>query len=195
MSPQTPSVQLTPGRRWAVTAGLLLCLFLAALEATVVSTAMPTVVTSLGGLDQYGWVFSAYLLTSTASVPLWGRLSDLFGRRRVYLTAIAIFLTGSMLAGVSQTMWQLVVFPAVHGLGAGGLVPLALTLIGEIYTLAERTRMQAVFSSVWGVSSVAGPLVGGFITDTISWRWVFYLNVPIGLVAASILHRTLPEHT
>jgi EmrB/QacA subfamily drug resistance transporter len=189
-----PAVVLTKRRRRTITSGLLLGIFLAALEATVVSTAMPTVVTSLGGLDQYSWVFSAYLLTSTASVPLWGRLSDLYGRRRLYLAAIALFLVGSMLAGVAQSMPQLIVFRAVQGLGAGGLIPLALTIIGEIYTLAERTRMQAVFSSVWGVSSIAGPLVGGFITDTISWRWVFYLNLPIGLVAAVIVHRSMPEH-
>ncbi len=188
-----PSVVLTKRRRWAITAGLLLGIFLAALEATVVSTAMPTVVASLGGLDRYSWVFSAYLLTSTASVPLWGRLSDLYGRRRVYLAAIGLFLVGSMLAGASQSMLQLVLFRAVQGLGAGGLIPLALTVIGELYTLAERTRMQAVFSSVWGVSSIAGPLVGGFITDFISWRWVFYINLPIGLIAGLIIHRTLPE--
>src|SRR5881628_2723523 len=151
-----PSVGLTKRRRWFVTAGLLLGIFLAALEATVVSTAMPTVVASLGGLDRYSWVFSAYLLTSTASVPLWGRLSDLYGRRRPYLSAIALFLVGSMLAGVSQSMLQLILFRALQGLGAGGLIPLALTIIGEIYTLTERTRMQAVFSSVWGVSSIAG---------------------------------------
>ena len=187
-----PAVVLTKRRRRVVTAGLLLGIFLAALEATVVSTAMPTVVASLGGLDHYSWVFSAYLLTSTASVPLWGRLSDLYGRRRLYLAAIALFLVGSMLAGVSQSMPQLIVFRALQGLGAGGLIPLALTIIGEIYTLAERTRMQAVFSSVWGVSSIAGPLVGGFITDSISWRWVFYLNLPIGLVAAVIVHRSVP---
>jgi EmrB/QacA subfamily drug resistance transporter len=185
---------LTKRQRWFLTVGLLLGIFLAALEATVVSTAMPTVVASLGGLDQYSWVFSAYLLTSTASVPLWGRLSDLYGRRRLYLAAIALFLAGSMLAGVSQSMFQLVLWRALQGLGAGGLIPLALTIIGEIYTLAERTRMQAVFSSVWGVSSIAGPLVGGFITDSISWRWVFYLNLPIGLIAAFIIHRALPEH-
>ncbi len=155
---------------------------------------MPTVVASLGGLDHYSWVFSAYLLTSTASVPLWGRLSDLYGRRRLYLTAITLFLVGSMLAGISQSMLQLILFRALQGLGAGGLIPLALTIIGEIYTLAERTRMQAVFSSVWGVSSIAGPLIGGFITDSISWRWVFYLNLPIGLVAAFVVHRTLPSH-
>src|SRR5438034_9179214 len=173
-----PDESISLSRRRTITIGLLLGMTLAALEATVVSTAMPTVVASLGGLDHYSWVFSAYLLTSTASVPLWGRLSDLYGRRRLYLWAIGLFLAGSMLAGVSQTMLQLVLFRAVQGLGAGGLIPLALTIIGEIYTLAERTRMQAVFSSVWGVSSIAGPLVGGFITDAISWRWVFYLNLP-----------------
>lgn len=189
-----PAVILTKRRRWAVTSGLLLGIFLAALEATVVSTAMPTVVASLGGLDHYSWVFTAYLLSSTASVPLWGRLSDLYGRRRLYLAAIALFLVGSMLAGVSQTMPQLVCFRLLQGLGAGGLIPLALTIIGEIYTLAERTRMQAVFSSVWGVASIAGPLVGGVITDSISWRWVFYLNLPIGLIAALVVNHTLPEH-
>src|SRR5262245_47064019 len=189
-----PTITLSSRRRWFLTAGLLLGIFLAALEATVVSTAVPTVVGHLGGLDRYSWVFSAYLLTSTASVPLWGRLSDLYGRRPVYLAAIALFLVGSMLAGISQSMLQLVMFRALQGLGAGGLIPLALTIIGEIYTLAERTRMQAVFSSVWGVSSIAGPLVGGFITDTISWRWIFYLNLPIGLAAAFIVHKTLPEH-
>jgi EmrB/QacA subfamily drug resistance transporter len=192
--PASHPVALTPRRRLFVTAGLLLGIFLAALEATVVSTAMPTVVASLGGLDHYSWVFSAYLLTSTASVPLWGRLSDLYGRRLLYLTAITLFLIGSMLAGISQSMLQLILFRALQGLGAGGLIPLALTIIGELYTLAERTRMQAVFSSVWGVSSIAGPLIGGFITDSISWRWVFYLNLPIGLVAALVVHRTLPSH-
>jgi EmrB/QacA subfamily drug resistance transporter len=194
---QGPAIQpvaLTSRRRLFVTAGLLLGIFLAALEATVVSTAMPTVVASLGGLDHYSWVFSAYLLTSTASVPLWGRLSDLYGRRRLYLSAITLFLIGSMLAGISQSMLQLILFRALQGLGAGGLIPLALTIIGELYTLAERTRMQGVFSSVWGVSSIAGPLIGGFITDSISWRWVFYLNLPIGLVAGLVVHRTLPSH-
>lgn len=189
-----PDVVLPKRRRWAVTAGLMLGIFLAALEATVVSTAMPTVITSLGGLDRYSWVFSAYLLTSTASVPLWGRLSDLYGRRLLYLSAIALFLVGSTLAGTSQSMGQLIAFRALQGLGAGGLIPLALTIIGEIYTLAERTRMQGVFSSVWGVSSVAGPLVGGYITDQLSWRWVFFLNLPVGLIAAFVVHRTLPEH-
>jgi EmrB/QacA subfamily drug resistance transporter len=190
-----PAGTIPAGRRWVVTTGLLLGSFLAALEATVVSTAMPTVVASLGGLQHYSWVFSAYLLTSTATVPLWGRLSDLYGRRRPYLAAIALFLLGSALAGVSQSMVQLILFRALQGLGAGGLIPLSLTVIGEIYTLAERTRMQAVLSSVWGVSSVVGPLLGGVITDSLSWRWVFFLNLPVGIVAALIVARTLPEHT
>jgi len=188
-----PLIILPPKVRVAVTAGLMLGMFLAALEATVVSTAMPTVVASLGGIDHYSWVFSAYLLTSTASVPLWGRLSDVMGRRPVYLAAIALFLIGSMLAGLSQSMFQLILFRLLQGLGAGGLIPLGLTIIGEIYTLAERTRMQAVFSSLWGVSSVAGPLIGGIITDLVSWRWVFYVNLPIGLVAGAIVHRSLPS--
>lgn len=187
-----PAIVLSRQRRVAVTAGLLLGMFLAALEATVVSTAMPTVVASLGGIDHYSWVFSAYLLTSTASVPLWGRISDLKGRRSVYLAAIALFLSGSMLAGLSQTMFQLIVFRLIQGLGAGGITPLGLTIIGEIYTLAERTRMQAVFSSIWGVASIAGPLIGGIITDAVSWRWVFYVNLPIGLIAAFVIRRSLP---
>src|SRR5437867_8430231 len=135
-----PALVLTASRRLVATAGLLLGIFLAALEATVVSTAMPTVVASLGGLNHYSWVFSAYLLTSTATVPLWGRLSDLYGRRRLYLAAIVLFLVGSMLAGVSQSMLQLILFRALQGLGAGGLIPLALTIIGEIYTLTERPQ-------------------------------------------------------
>lgn len=175
-----------------MTAGLLLGMFLGALEATVVGTAMPTVVASLGGIDHYSWVFTAYLLTSTASVPLWGRLSDVHGRRTVYMAAVALFLSGSMLCGISQSMGQLVFARFVQGLGGGGLIPLGLTIIGEIYTLAERTRMQAVFSSVWGVASVAGPLIGGIITDAVSWRWVFFIGLPFGLLAATVVHRSLP---
>lgn len=180
-------------RRWIVTAGLLLGITLAALEATVVGTAMPTVVASLGGLAHYSWVFSAYLLTSTASVPIWGRLSDLHGRRRLYLFGIFLFLLGSMLAGAAQSMPQLVAFRALQGLGAGALIPLALTIIGEIYTLEERARMQAVFSGVWGVASIGGPLVGGWITDALSWRWVFYVNLPFGIAGAAIIALAYPD--
>ena len=165
---------------------------LGALEATVVGTAMPTVVATLGGLEHYSWVFAAYLLTSTASVPIWGRLSDLYGRRRLYLFGIAVFLVGSALAGAATTMAQLIVFRAIQGFGAGAIIPLSMTIVGELYTLAERARTQALFSGVWGVASIAGPLVGGYITDFFSWRWVFYLNLPFGLVATLIIASAYP---
>lgn len=165
---------------------------LGALEATVVSTAMPTVIATLGGLAHYSWVFSAYLLTSTASVPIWGRLSDLYGRRRLYLTGVTVFLVGSALAGASASMTQLIVFRAIQGLGAGAIIPLGMTIIGELYSLEERPRTQALFSGVWGVASIGGPLVGGYITDVLSWPWVFYLNLPFGLLAMGVIATAYP---
>ena len=165
---------------------------LGALEATVVGTAMPTVITTLGGLAHYSWVFSAYLLTSTASVPIWGRLSDLYGRRRMFLLGVAVFLVGSVLCGISASMVQLIISRAIQGIGAGAIIPLSMTIIGELYTLAERARTQAVFSGVWGVASVAGPLVGGYITDSLSWRWIFYLNLPFGLLALLVIALAYP---
>ena len=167
-------------------------MFLAALEGTVVGTAMPTIVASLGGLAQYSWVFSAYLLTSTVTVPLWGKLSDIFGRRLMYQIGIFVFLAGSVLCGFARSMPQLIAARSFQGLGAGALVPLALTIIGDIYTLRERARMQGLFSGVWGVASIVGPLVGGFITDQLSWPWVFYINIPFGIAAALIIGFALP---
>src|ERR671918_1646068 len=162
---ERPALEMSARRRWAVTAGVMTGMFLAALEATVVSTAMPTVIASLGGLNHYSWVFSAYLITSTVTVPVWGKLSDLYGRRLLYQVGIGIFLAGSVLSGMSTSMTQLIVFRAVQGLGAGALVPLGMTIIGDIFTLEERARMQAYFSGVWGLASVVGPVAGGFITD------------------------------
>ena len=165
---------------------------LGALEATVVSTAMPTIISTLGGLAHYSWVFSAYLLTSTACVPIWGRLSDLYGRRRIYLLGVAIFLVGSLFCGISQSMVQLILARALQGLGAGCIIPLSMTIVGELYTLAERPRTQALFSGVWGLASIAGPLVGGYVTDYLSWPWVFYLNLPFGLLAAAVIASAYP---
>jgi EmrB/QacA subfamily drug resistance transporter len=179
-------------RRRAITAGLLLGMSLGALEATVVSTAMPTVIATLGGLAHYSWVFSAYLLTSTASVPIWGRLSDLYGRRRIYLTGVVIFLVGSVLSGAATSMVQLIAWRALQGLGAGCIIPLSMTIVGELYTLQERPRTQALFSGVWGVASIAGPLVGGYITDYLDWRWVFFLNIPFGLLCAGVIATAYP---
>jgi EmrB/QacA subfamily drug resistance transporter len=180
-------------RRWLVTIGVMTGMLLAALEATVVGTAMPTIVATLGGLAHYSWVFSAYLLTSTVTVPVWGKLSDLFGRRRLFQIGVFVFLFGSAACGLAQSMTQLIVARAVQGLGAGALVPLAMTIIGDIFTLEERAKMQGLFSGVWGVSSVFGPLVGGFITDQLSWRWVFLINLPVGIAAAAIIGFALVE--
>src|ERR671920_575274 len=193
----TPTLIMSSRRRWAVTAGVMTGMFIAALEATVVGTAMPTVIASLGGLNHYSWVFSAYLITSTVTVPVWGKLSDLYGRRLFYQLGIAIFLLGSILSGLSTSMTQLIAFRSIQGLGAGALVPLGMTIIGDIYTLEERARMQALFSGVWGLASVIGPVIGGFITDQLSWRWVFYINLPVGLAAALIIGLALkePKHT
>jgi EmrB/QacA subfamily drug resistance transporter len=192
MSDPLPAPTISLRRRRAITAGLLLGMSLGALEATVVSTAMPTVIATLGGLAHYSWVFSAYMLTSTACVPIWGRLSDLYGRRRMYLTGVAIFVVGSVMSGASESMVQLIASRAVQGLGAGCIIPLSMTIVGELYTLAERPRTQALFSGVWGVASIAGPLVGGYITDNLDWRWVFYLNVPFGFLAAGVIAAAYP---
>lgn len=174
-------------KRRIVVAGLMIGTLLAAMESTIVTTAMPTVVTQLGGLSVYSWVFSLYILTSTVTVPIWGKISDMYGRRICYQACILIFLLGSALSGAAQTMPQLIAFRAVQGIGAGGLVPLAMTIVGEIFTLEERARYQGLFSGIWGVSSIAGPMIGGWITDNFSWRWIFYINIPIGLLAALVI--------
>jgi MFS family permease len=170
-----------------IIAGIMLSLFLAAVESTVVATAMPTIVAELGGLESYSWVFSAYMLTSTTMVPLYGKLSDLYGRRRLYFIAIALFVLGSVLSGLAQTMGQLIAFRALQGLGAGGLMPLAFIMIGDILTLEQRAKTQGLFSGVWGVAAIIGPLVGGFLVDRLSWRWVFFVNVGPALLAALIV--------
>ena len=188
-----PHLKLSRSRRNAVTAGLMTGMTLAALEATVVSAAMPTVIAQLGGLHIYSWVFSIYLLTSTVTVPLWGKLSDIYGRRNFYLAGIVVFLIGSMLSGQAHSMGSLIVYRAIQGFGAGALVPIGLTIIGDIYTLKERARMQGFFSGVWGLAGILGPLVGGFITDHWSWRWVFYINLPMGIIAFAVISTALIE--
>jgi len=183
-----------PGRdRQYVTAAVLLGMFLAALEATAVAAAVPTVVGQMGGVSRYSWVFSVYLLTSTTTVPLFGKLADLYGRRITYHVAVGIFLLGSILCGMAGTFEQLILFRAIQGLGAGGVQPIGITIIGDIYTLEERGRMQALFSGIWAVASFIGPLLGGWITDALSWRWIFYMNIPFGIASAWMLHRYLRE--
>ena len=185
---------MEPGRsRKLVTAALALAMFLAALEATAVGTAMPTVVSELGGVSRYSWVFSAYLLASTTTVPMYGKLADLFGRLRIFTIAVILFLLGAALCGTAQTFPQLILFRAIQGLGAGGVIPVAITVVGDIYSLEERGRIQGIFSGVWAISSLVGPAAGGLITDLLSWRWVFYLNLPFGVASIVILHWFLRE--
>lgn len=170
-----------------VTIGILLSLFMASMESTVISTAMPTIVRQLGGFELYSWVFAAFMLTSTTTVPLYGKLSDLYGRRPVYAAAMALFLAGSLLCGRAPTMPLLIAARAIQGLGAGGVLPLAFIIIADLFTLEQRARMQGLFSGVWGVSSIVGPLLGGFLVDKVSWPWVFYVNVIPGLLAAALV--------
>ncbi|HTX23531.1 MAG TPA: MDR family MFS transporter [Steroidobacteraceae bacterium] len=174
--------------------GVLLSMFMGAMEATIVATAMPTVVEKLGGIEYYGWVGAVYLLTSTVAMPLYGKLSDLHGRKRIMLLAMAIFLVGSMASGLSRTMAQLIVFRALQGVGAGGLQPVSITIIGDIFEPAERARMQGVFGAVWGVAAMSGPLLGGLIVATLSWRWIFFINVPFGLLSAFLITTFFHEH-
>ncbi|CAG0970849.1 Multidrug resistance protein 3 [Anaerolineales bacterium] len=177
-----------------VTIGILLSMFLASMESTVVATAMPTIVGQLGGLEHYSWVFSAFMLASTTVVPLYGKLSDIYGRRKIYVIAMALFLTGSVLSGLATSMTQLIAARALQGFGAGGVQPLAFILIGEMFDLKQRAKMQGFFSGVWGVSSIVGPLLGGFLVDQFTWRWVFYINVVPGLLAAALVALAWREH-
>jgi EmrB/QacA subfamily drug resistance transporter len=178
---------LTRNRLVVITLGIMLSMFLASMEGTVVATAMPSIVSQLGGLSIYSWVFAIYLLTSTTTVPIYGKLSDLYGRKRIYIISMVLFLAGSILCGQARTMDQLIQFRAIQGLGAGGVLPLAFTIIGQLFSLEQRARMQGLFSAVWGVSAIIGPLIGGFLVDQVSWHWVFYINVIPGLLACGLV--------
>ena len=187
----TTASPLTHRQILLVFSGLMLGMLLAALDQTIVSTALPTIVGELGGLDHLSWVVTAYLLTSTASVPLYGKISDLYGRRIMFQAAIAIFLVGSVLSGVAQDMLQLIVFRGVQGVGAGGLMAMSMAIIGDIVSPRERGRYTGYMGAVFAVASVAGPLLGGFFVDELSWRWVFYINVPLGIVALVVTSSVL----
>lgn len=184
-------VDLTHRQILTVMAGLMLGMLVAALGQTVVATALPTIVGELGGQDQLAWVVSATLLTSTASTPLWGKMSDLYGRRPLFQAAIVVFLVGSVLCGLSQSMAQLIGFRAIQGLGIGGLMALSQAIIGDIVSPRERGRYQGYMGSVFGLASVGGPLIGGFLVDGPGWRWCFYVGVPIGIAAFLVTRRVL----
>jgi EmrB/QacA subfamily drug resistance transporter len=171
---------------------VLLGLFLGALDQTIVAVALPTIVTELGGQSLLTWTITIYLLTATISVPFYGKLSDLYGRKPLLMIGIGLFLAGSALSGLSQDMTQLIFFRGIQGLGAGALFPISLAVIGDLFTPAERGKYQGLFGAVFGISSVVGPLLGGFLTEQISWHWIFYVNLPIGVVALAVIWRLLP---
>ncbi|TMG26091.1 MAG: MFS transporter [Chloroflexi bacterium] len=170
-----------------VMAGLMLSLFVAAMDSTVVGTALPTIARELGEFQLYPWVFSGYLITATTTVPIWGRLADRYGRRLVLLTGITIFVTASMLCAASPGMAALIVFRTLQGVGAGCIQPVVFTLVGDIFPLPQRARLQGFFSSMWAVAAVIGPAIGAVFVSTIGWRWIFLINLPIGLVAGTLI--------
>lgn len=176
-----------------VTIALLVATFLTAIEGTIVSTAMPTIVSDLLGFERMNWVFAVYLLTMTAATPIFGKLADLFGRKRMFTIGVILFLIGSALSGMARSMDQLIWFRAFQGLGAGAVLPITMTIIGDIYPFEQRAKIQAYISSVWGIAGVAGPLVGGFFVQQLSWRWIFYINIPFGLISMAMIWAYLHE--
>jgi EmrB/QacA subfamily drug resistance transporter len=187
------SRSLTPRQKAAIMVAIMLGLFLAALDQTIVGTALPRIVTDLAGNNLYTWVVTVYLLTSTVTVPIYGKLSDIYGRRPLLLIGIGVFLVGSALSGISQSMGELIIFRGLQGLGAGAIFPIALAVIGDLFSPAERGRYQGLFGAVFGLSFIIGPFLGGFLTDNLSWHWIFYVNLPIGLAALAVIATQLPN--
>jgi EmrB/QacA subfamily drug resistance transporter len=190
--PEDAPVHVSKRARIEILIAVLLGLFLSALDQTIVGPILPRIVSELHGVDYYTWVVTAYLLTSTVTVPIYGKLSDLFGRRPMLMVGIGLFLFGSALSGLSQTMWQLIAFRAIQGLGAGALFPISLAVIGDLFTPRERGKYQGLFGAVFGIAFLVGPGLGGTITDNFSWHWVFSVNLPIGLIALAVIWRLLP---
>jgi len=187
-----PALGLSHRAKMEVLFAVMLGLFLGALDQTIVGPALPTIVTQLSGNDYYVWAITIYLLTSTITVPFWGKGSDLFGRKPIYMLGIGVFLVGSALSGLSQNMGMLIVFRGIQGIGAGALFPVALAIIGDLFTPQERGKYQGLFGAVFGIAFVVGPLIGGFLTETVGWHWIFYVNIPIGIVALIVIQRLLP---
>jgi len=189
---EDPALGLSHRAKMEILFAVMLGLFLGALDQTIVGPALPTIVTQLSGNDYYVWAVTIYLLTSTISIPFWGKGSDVFGRKPIFMLGIVIFLIGSALSGLSQNMGMLILFRGIQGIGAGSLFPVALAVIGDLFTPQERGKYQGFFGAVFGIAFVVGPLIGGFLTENVSWHWIFYVNIPIGLVSLYFVWRLLP---
>ncbi len=172
--------------------GAMLAMLLAALDQTIVSTAMPSIVRELNGLEHLSWVFTAYMLASTITVPLYGKLSDTYGRKPFFIAGIIVFLIGSVLSGAATSMFQLILFRGIQGIGGGAIMVNAFALVGDLFSPRERGRWQGLLGAMWGLSSIIGPLLGGYLTDAVSWRWIFYINIPLALVALAVIAYALP---
>ena len=191
-APEHAAIEVNSRARFEILGAIMLALFLSALDQTIVGPVLPKISTELKGADFYTWVVTAYLVTSTAAIPIYGKLSDFFGRKPMLLIGIVIFLIGSILSGLSQTMWQLILFRGIQGLGAGALFPISLAVIGDLFTPAERGKYQGLFGAVFGVAFLVGPFLGGLLTDTLRWNFIFFVNVPVGLVSLYLIGRLLP---
>lgn len=184
---------LKQDKRSYILVGILLSTFMAAIEGTVVGPAGPAIISSFGSVSLMSWIFTAYLLTMAVTTPIFGKISDLYGRKPVFLYGSLIFLVGSLLCGLSQNMTQLIIFRAIQGIGAGAVIPVTFTIVGDIYNLEERGKIQGMISSVWGISSLIGPLLGGYFVDYLSWHWIFVFNVPFGLLSIWLIFRYFKE--
>src|SRR2546430_933330 len=184
---------VAPRARAAILGAVLLVLFPSSLDQTIVGTALPRIVSELKGDNLYTWVVTSYLVASTVTVPIYGKLSDVYGRRPLLLIGVSLFLVGSALSGLSQSMGQLIAFRGVQGLGAGALFPISLAIIGDLFSPQERGRYQGMFGAVFGLSFIIGPFLGGFLTDNVNWHWVFYVNLPVGIVALGVIAAVLPN--
>ncbi len=191
-APAPAGADLSKRAKQGIIVAIMLALFLGALDQTIVGTALPKIITDLSGANLYTWVVTIYLLASTVTVPIYGKLSDMYGRKPLLLTGVGLFLLGSVLAGLSQNIEQLIIFRGIQGLGAGALFPIALATIGDLYSAKERGRYQGLFGAVFGLASLVGPALGGWLTDTFSWHLIFYVNLPIGLISIAIILLELP---